>query len=81
MQSSLGKIESGLGQLTFDIRPTPKEQKALTIIQQYKEVNSADLVRELGVSRQQAFNLLKSLTEKGFIEKKGSTKNSFYVLK
>lgn len=81
LQSSLGKIESGLNKLTFDIRPSAREQEALALIQRYKEVNSADLAKELGVSRQQAFNLLKSLTEKGFIEKKGSTKNSFYILK
>lgn len=81
LQSSLGKIESGLSKLTFDIRPSAREQEALALIQRYKEINSADLAKELGVSRQQAFNLLKSLTEKGFIEKKGSTKSSFYILK
>jgi Fic family protein len=81
LQSSLGKIEAGLGQLTFDIRPTPKEQEALAIIQQYREVNSADIAKALNVSRQQAFNLLKSLTNKGYLEKRGSTKSSFYVLK
>jgi len=81
LQSALGKIELGLTKMTFDIRPTPKEQEVLKIIQQYKEINSSDLVKEFGVSRQQAFNLLKSLTEKGFVEKKGSTKSSYYILK
>lgn len=81
LQSSLGKIESGLSKLTFDVRPSAREQEALELAQRYKEINSADLAKELGVSRQQAFNLLKSLTEKGFIEKKGSTKSSFYILK
>ncbi len=81
LQSSLGRIESGLGRLTFDIRPTPREKEALEIIQRYKEINSADLVRELNISRQQAFNLLKSLTEKGYVQKKGSTKNSFYIIR
>jgi len=81
LQSSLGKIESGLSKLTFDIRPSTREQEALALVQRYREINSADLAKELGVSRQQAFNLLKSLTEKGFVEKRGSTKSSFYILK
>ncbi|MBI2315109.1 Fic family protein [Candidatus Daviesbacteria bacterium] len=81
LQSALGKIESGLTKLTFDIRPTPKEQEALEIIQKYKEINSADLVKELNITRQQAFNLLRALVKKGYLEKKGSTKSSFYILK
>ena len=81
LQSALGKIESGFSKLTFDIRPTPKEQEALEIIQKYKEINSNDLVKELNITRQQAFNLLKALTKKGYLEKRGSTKSSFYILK
>ncbi len=81
LQSALGKIETGLTKLTFDIRPTPKEQEVLKIVQKYRELTSQDLTKELHISRQQAFNLLKSLTEKGYIEKRGSTKNSFYILK
>lgn len=81
LQSALGKIKTGLTKLTFDIRPTPKEQEVLEIIQKYRELTSQDLTKELHISRQQAFNLLKSLTEKGYIEKKGSTKNSYYILK
>lgn len=81
LQSSLGKIESGLTKLTFDIRPTPKEQKALEIAGRYREISSSDLTKELQITRQQAFNLLKSLVQKGHLEKRGSTKNSYYVLK
>jgi len=81
LQSALGKIESGLSKLTFDIRPTPREQEALEIVKKYKEINSADLSKELQITRQQAFNLLKSLTNKGYLEKKGSTKSSYYILK
>ena len=81
LQSALGKVETGLTKLTFDIRLTPKEQEVLKIIQKYREISSQDLTKELHISRQQAFNLLKSLTEKGYVEKKGSTKNSYYVLK
>ncbi len=81
LQSALGKVETGLTKLTFDMRPTSKEQNVLEIIQKYRELTSQDLTKELHISRQQAFNLLKSLTEKGYIEKKGSTKNSYYILK
>ncbi len=81
LKGALGKIASGLTQLTFDIRPTPKENQVLKIIQKYRQINSSDLTKELHISRQQAFNLLKSLTKKGYLEKKGTTKNSYYVLK
>lgn len=81
LAGALGKVETGLTQLTFDIRLTPKEQEVLKIIQKYRELNSSDLTKELAISRQQAFNLLKSLTKKGYLEKKGSTKSSYYVLK
>lgn len=81
LQSALSRIESGLSQMSFDIRPTPRESDALKLIQQYRQMNSADVVKELKISRQQAFNLLKALTEKGFVEKKGTTKNSYYILK
>ena len=81
LQGALGKVETGLTQLTFDIRPSPKEQEVLRIIQKYRQLNSADLTKELHISRQQAFNLLKSLTKKGYVEKRGSTKSSYYILK
>ncbi len=81
LQSMLSRVETGVSQLGFSIRPTPREAEALKIIQQYRELNTADLVGELKITRQQAFNLLKALTEKGYIEKKGTTKNSFYVIK
>lgn len=81
LQSALGKIESGLSRLDYDIRPTPKERKTLEIAQKYRQITSADLVKELSVTRQQAHNLLKALTEKGYLEKRGSTKNSYYIFK
>jgi len=81
LQSALGRIETGLSRLTFDLRPTPKEQEVLGIIQKYRQISSSDLVKEFKITRQQAFNLLKSLTEKGYVEKKGSTKSSYYELK
>ncbi|MCL5434922.1 MAG: Fic family protein [Patescibacteria group bacterium] len=81
LQSALGRVQEGITKLSLDVRPSPREQQALEIARQYKELTSSDLVKELKITRQQAFNLLKSLTEKGFLEKKGTTKSSFYVLK
>ena len=81
LQSALSRIEIGLSQLSFDMRPSPRESDALQIIQKYRQVKTADLVKELKITRQQAFNLLKALTEKGYIEKRGSTKNSYYIIK
>lgn len=81
LQSALGRVETGLSKLNFDLRPSPREQGALEIIQKYQQINSADLGRELKISRQQAFNLLKSLTQKGYLYKRGSTKNSHYLLR
>lgn len=81
LQSALSRIETGLSQLDFNTRPTPRETDALKIMQQYRQLNTADLVRELKITRQQAFNLLKALTEKGFVEKRGSTKNSYYIIR
>lgn len=81
LQSALSRIQEGIIKLSLDIRPSPREQQVLEIVRQYKEITSADLVKELKITRQQAFNLLKSLLGKGFLNKKGSTKNSFYILK
>ena len=81
LQSAVGNVELGLSKLSFDMRPSPREQEALQLLQQYRQMNTADLVKELKITRQQAFNLLKALTEKGYIEKKGTTKDSYYVLK
>ncbi len=81
LQSALSRIETGMTQLSFDLRPSPRERDALKIIQKYRQISTADLLRELKITRQQAFNLLKALTEKGYIEKKGTTKDSYYVIK
>lgn len=81
LQSALGRVQEGLAKLSLDIRPSPREGQALEIARRYKEITSADLARELKISRQQAFNLLKSLSEKGFLDKKGTTKDSFYILR
>lgn len=81
LQSSLGRIETGLNSLNYEIRPTPREKEVVQIMQKHRQLSSSELACELKISRQQAFNLLKSLTEKGYIEKKGNTKSSYYELK
>lgn len=81
LQSALGRIETGLSKVSFDLRPSPREQDVLKLMQQFRQMNTADVVRELKITRQQAFNLLKALTEKGYLTKEGTTKDSYYVLK
>jgi len=81
LQSALAKIEEGLKSISFDMRPTNREKDVLELIKKYKEITSSDVSRDLNISRQQAFNLLGSLVSKGYLEKQGSTKNSFYILK
>lgn len=80
LQSALSKVQIGLDRVKVDLRPTPKEKQALEIIKQRREFTSNELATELDVTRQQAFNLIKGLTEKGYVEKFGGTKNSYYRL-
>lgn len=81
LQSALAKIEEGLKSLSFDMRPSNREKDVLELIKKYKEITSSDVAKDLKISRQQAFNLLDSLVSKGYLEKQGSTKNSFYILR
>jgi len=81
LQSALAKIEEGLKNISFDMRPTNREKDVLDLIKKYKEITSSDVAKALEISRQQAFNLLDALVSKGYLEKKGSTKNSFYILR
>ena len=81
LQSALAKIEEGLKGISFDMRPTNREKDVLDLIKKYKEITSSDVSKDLHISRQQAFNLLDGLVSKGYLEKQGSTKNSFYILR
>lgn len=81
LQSALFKVKNSLLELKIEERPSAKENQVLKIIQKRKEITSSDLVGILKISRQQAHNLLKSLVDKGFLTKKGSTKKSYYFLK
>ncbi|OGG02423.1 hypothetical protein A2Z33_05180 [Candidatus Gottesmanbacteria bacterium RBG_16_52_11] len=81
LQSALAKYENALRQLRFAEKPTPRENQVLKILTENREASSADISRELKVSRQQSHALLRSLLDKGLIEKKGSTKSSYYFIK
>jgi Fic family protein len=81
LQSALAKIEEGLKSVSFDMRPSKREKDVLELIKKYKEITSSDVAKDLNISRQQAFNLLDGLISKGYLEKQGSTKNSFYILR
>jgi len=80
LQSSLSKTKDGVSNLRVNNRPTDKEGEVLDIIKEKREITSTDLAKILDVSRQQAHQLLSALVEKKFLEKKGKTKSSYYVL-
>lgn len=81
LKSAFFKIKNEAEKLNILQRLTTKENEVLNMVKELKEVNSAYLVKKLKVSRQQAHNLLRSLVEKGFLGKKGSTKSSYYFWK
>lgn len=81
LQSALVKTKDALNNLGMEERLTPKEKEVLKIIQEKREITSGQLANKLKVSRQQAHNLLRSLVERGFLDKKGQTKASYYSLK
>ena len=81
LQSALSKYTDAMRTLRFEEQPTPKEREALRILEEYKEVTAPKVAQLLGVSRQQSHALLRSLVDKGLVEKKGITKRSYYVIK
>lgn len=82
LQSALAKAKKAVSSLKVSNRPTSREQEVMALfITDDTEIITADVVDALGVSRQQAQNLLAGLVEKGLIAKYGSTKNSYYKLK
>jgi len=81
LQSALSRIETAMQTEKVADRPTPKEQAILTYLSSHAEVISQDLVAEFNISRQQAHKLLAGLVDKGYVQKKGDTKGSFYKLK
>lgn len=81
MESARQKLINGLSEIDFSVRPTKKELEVLEIIQKYREVTSKDLADKLVITRQRAFNLLKALVEKGYLEQIGKSKSSYYKIK
>lgn len=81
LQSAVSRVQSGVQHTRIQERLTPRQRQVLDVMKKYPEVTSADLVQELQVSRQQVFNILKVLIIKGYVEKKGITKQSYYRLK
>lgn len=78
LQSALSKSKSALLTLGVSERPTAREQDVLKLFVGNGDITSVDVVKALGVSRQQAQNLLSGLVKKGLVEKFGSTKSSYY---
>lgn len=81
LQGALGKAKNAISTLSVSQQPTPREKEVLKIFNELSEVNSAIVANRLGVTRQQAHKLLHSLVERGLVEKRGSTKSSYYVLR
>ncbi len=81
LQSALARVREAVKTLDIKNRPTKKENEVLVLMQEQPQITSTDVAESLKVSRQQAHNLLRSLVEKGFVERKGSTKSSHYLLK
>jgi len=81
LQSALSRVKNALNTLKVSQRPTTREKEVLELLQKYQEMTSVDIAKNLDISRQQAHSLLASLVEKGLVDKKGSTKSSYYFLK
>ncbi len=81
LQSALDKAKRSSMQLNIEERLTKREAQVLEYAQTNRELTSNEIAEEFEVSRQQAHNLLNALVEKGFLEKKGSTKSSYYILR
>jgi Fic family protein len=81
LQGALARVEEAMLNLKVEERPSKKEAQVLEIIKERREVTSADITKSLKISRQQAHRLLKALVDKGFLNKKGKTKRSYYSLK
>lgn len=81
LQSSLSRVNSAINNIKVSQRPTKRENDALNLLQQFREMTSTDIAQKLNISRQQAHNLLTSLINKGYIAKEGETKATYYFLK
>lgn len=80
LQSALSKIADGLKTLNVELRPTNREKDVLGYFAENREVTALDVAESFGVSRQQAHKLLASLVEKGFLNRVGETKGTYYEM-
>jgi Fic family protein len=81
LQSALAKGKNAALTLKASNRPTNREKEVLTLfVASDSEIVTADVAKALGVSRQQAQNLLSALVGRGLVKKYGSTKSSYYKL-
>jgi Fic family protein len=78
LASALAKAKNALSTLGVMDRPTGRERQALELFAEREEITSAEAAEMLGVSRQQAQNLLAGLVKKGLVKKFGRTKKSYY---
>jgi Fic family protein len=78
LQSALAKAEQAVLEAPVAARLSKKERGAFILLQEQHELTSNDLSKKLDISRQQAHNLLSALVEKGYAEKIGKTKASYY---
>jgi Fic family protein len=60
---------------------THREEDVLQIVLELKQIKTQDVVKHLGVSRQQSQSLLHNLVDKGILQRIGVTKSSYYQLK
>ena len=81
LMGALDRAKKAARTLAVKDRPSKKENQVLDLFQEQPEMTSTELARKLKVSRQQAHNLLSALVNKGFLERQGTTKSSYYSLK
>lgn len=72
------KLEQEMGEKRVLV--TTREEEVLQIVIDKKAIKSGDIQDLLGVTRQQAHNLISSLVKKGLLQKFGKTKTSYYTL-
>lgn len=81
LQSALAKAKQAVSSAPMANRLSRKESGAFKLLQKSGELTSGELAKRLRVSRQQAHHLLGALVEKGYAEKLGKTKASYYRVK
>jgi Fic family protein len=78
LQSALAKAKASSETLPVNSRPSRREAEVFELFSLGRQLTTKQVANHLNISRQQAFNLLHGLVNKGLLEKKGSTKDSYY---